>query len=160
MESPPWDGWSPILARGGALGILVEVRFFVYPEKIGLDPQLQDNRSTILLERDASSGKQTRHINIWYFFITNRIHMKEIEVKWCPIKEMVADFMTKPLQGSHFRRLYDLIMGMTSIKKSKIPNKSTVTVTKRDGRIKVMELKRSQTAVRPDSPTSVGLLAQ
>jgi hypothetical protein len=100
--------------------------------------------------------------------------MKEIEIEWCPIKEMVADFMTKPLQGSHFRRLGDLIMGMSLIKKAKIPNKgmssikkakiprkSTVTVTKRDGRIKVRELKRSRrTAVRSASPTSVGLLAQ
>jgi hypothetical protein len=34
---------------------------------------LQDNKSSILLERSkkASSGKLTRHINIWYFFITN-----------------------------------------------------------------------------------------
>jgi hypothetical protein len=29
--------------------------------------------------------------------------MKEVEIKWCPTKEIVADFMTKPLQGSHFR---------------------------------------------------------
>ncbi len=100
--------------------------------------------------------------------------MKEIEIKWCPTKEIVADFMTKPLQGSHFRRLHDLIMGMSSIKKAKItnkgmssvkkakiPRKSTVTVTKRDGRIKVRELERNRrTAVRPASPTSVGLLAQ
>ncbi len=68
--------------------------------------------------------------------------MKEIEVKWCPTKEMVADFMTKPLQGSHFSRLGDLIMGMSSIKKAKIPSKSTVTVTKRDGCISVRALKR------------------
>jgi len=44
--------------------------------------------------------------------------MKEIEIEWCPNKEMVADFMTKPLQGSHFRRLRDLIMGMTKVGKS------------------------------------------
>jgi hypothetical protein len=60
---------------------------------------------------------------------------------------MVADFMTKALQGSHFRRLHDLIMGMSSIKKAKIPSKSTVTETKRDGRIKVRALERSLTAV-------------
>ena len=98
---------------------------------------LQDNQSSILLERNgrASSGKRTRHINIRYFFITDRVNMKEVEIEWCPTKEMVADFMTKPLQGSHFRRLRDLIMGTTSIKKAKIPSKSTVTVTKRDGRI-------------------------
>ena len=44
--------------------------------------------------------------------------MKEVEIKWC-LKEMVADFMTKPLQGSHFRRLRNLIMGMVSIKKAR-----------------------------------------
>ncbi len=68
--------------------------------------------------------------------------------------------MTKPLQRSHFRRLRDLIMGTTSIKKAKIPSKSTATVTKRDGCIKARALKRRQTAVRLASPTSVALLAQ
>ena len=51
--------------------------------------------------------------------------MKEIEIEWCPTKEMVADYMTKPLQGSHFRRLRDLIMGMTKVEKSKIPSKNS-----------------------------------
>ncbi len=59
----------------------------------------------MLLEksRKASSGKRTWHINIQYVFITDRVNMKEVEIEWCPTKEMVADFMTKPLQGSHFR---------------------------------------------------------
>ncbi len=103
---------------------------------------------------------RTGHINIRYFFITDRVNMKEVEIEWCPTKEMVADFMTKPLQGRHFRRLRDLIMGTTSIKKAKIPSKSTVTMTKRDGCITVSAFKRRQTAVRPGSPTSVALLAQ
>jgi hypothetical protein len=42
-----------------------------------------------------------------------------------------ADFMTKPLQGSHFRRLRDLIMGMTSIKRAKNPTLSSVKLKKR-----------------------------
>jgi hypothetical protein len=37
--------------------------------------------------------------------------MKEVAIEWCPTKKMVADFMTKPLQGSHFRNLRDYIMG-------------------------------------------------
>ena len=45
--------------------------------------------------------------------------MKVVEIKWCPTKEMVVDFMTKPLEGSHFRRLCGPIMGMASIKKAK-----------------------------------------
>jgi hypothetical protein len=144
--------------------IVVWSWYFLMAQGYGVTQNLllQDNRSSMLLERNgkASSGKRTRHINIQYFFITDRINMKEIEIKWCPTKKMVADFTTKPLQKSHFRRLHDLIMGMSSIKKAKTPSKSTVTVTKRDGCIKVRALERNLTAVRPASPTSVGLLAQ
>jgi hypothetical protein len=50
--------------------------------------------------------------------------MKEVKIEWCTTKEMVADFMTKPLQMSHFRRSHDLIIGMASIKKAKNPSKS------------------------------------
>jgi hypothetical protein len=62
---------------------------------------LRDNKSSILLlERNgkASRGKCKRHINIRYFFITNRVNMKEVAIEWCPTKKMVADFMTKPSQ--------------------------------------------------------------
>ena len=54
---------------------------------------LQINKSSILLKRNgkASSGKRTRHINIQYFFITDWMNMKEISIKWCPTKDMVAD---------------------------------------------------------------------
>jgi hypothetical protein len=41
----------------------------------------------------------------------DRVNMKEISIDWCPTKKMVADFMTKPLQGSLFRELRDYIMG-------------------------------------------------
>ena len=37
--------------------------------------------------------------------------MKEVRLHWCPTKDMVADFWTKPLQGSHFRKLREYIMG-------------------------------------------------
>jgi hypothetical protein len=67
----------------------------------------------MLLERNgkASSSKRTKHINVRYFFITDRISKGEVRVEWCPTKEMVADFMTKPLQGSLFRKFWDVIMG-------------------------------------------------
>ena len=155
---------SEIVGVDDMMPIVVWSRYFLMAQGYGVTQNLllQDNQSSILLERNgkASSGKRTRHINIRYFFITDRVNMKEIEIEWCPTKEMVADFMTKPLQGSHFRRLRDLIMGTTSIKKAKIPSKSTVTKTKRDGRVKVRALERRRTAVRPASPTSVALVAQ
>ncbi len=137
---------SELVGVDDMMSIVVWSRYFLLAQGYGLTQNLllQDNKSSILLERNgkASSGKRTRHINIRYFFITDRVNMKEIEIEWCPTKEMVADFMTKPLQGSHFRRLRDLIMGMSSVKKAEIPSSS------------------HRTAVKSASPTSVGLLAQ
>jgi hypothetical protein len=46
--------------------------------------------------------------------------MKELTIKWCSTKQMVADFMTKPIQGSHFRHLRDYIMGRVRSSKPKI----------------------------------------
>ena len=86
--------------------------------------------------------------------------MKEVEIKWCPTKEMVADFMTKPLQGSHFRRLHDLIMGMASTKKAKNPSTSKSTVIKRDNSVKVRLLEGNKTARKPVSSSSVKVMAQ
>jgi hypothetical protein len=130
---------SELVGVDDMMPIVVWSWYFLMAQGYGITRNLllQDNRSSMLFKRNgkASSGKRTWHINIRYFFITDSINMKEIEIEWCPTKEMVADFMTKPLQGSHFRRLHDLIMGMSSIKKAKIPSKSTVNVTKRDGRI-------------------------
>ena len=44
----------------------------------------QDNQSAMLLEKNGrgSSSKRTRHINIRYFFITDRIKNKEVSVEY------------------------------------------------------------------------------
>ncbi len=57
--------------------------------------------------------------------------MKEVTIDWSPIKQMVADFMTKPLQGCHFRTLRDYIMGRV---RSTRPNNNVIKVVKQDGR--------------------------
>jgi hypothetical protein len=74
----------------------------------------QDNMSAMLLERNgrASAGQRSRHINIRYFFIKDRIAKGDIYLVHCPTTRMVADFFTKPLQGPLFRRFRDIIMGI------------------------------------------------
>ena len=73
---------------------------------------MQDNTSAMLLERNGrrSSGKKTRHIDIRYFFIKDRIEGGEVDVEWCPTDQMIADFFTKPLQGSSFIKMRDYIL--------------------------------------------------
>jgi hypothetical protein len=80
---------------------------------------LQDNKSSILLEKNgkASSSKRTKHINIRYFFITDRVNKKEVSVVWCPTGDMIGDYATKPLQGALFRKFRDQIMGVVPVNK-------------------------------------------
>ena len=63
----------------------------------------QDNQSAILLEnnRKKSRSKRTKHINIRYYFITDRIKNDELQIEYCPTDNMVADYFTKPLQGKN-----------------------------------------------------------
>jgi hypothetical protein len=106
---------SELVGVNDMMPIIILTHYFFLEQGYGVVENLlfQDNKSLILLERNgkASSGKPTRHINIHYFFITDQVNMKEVAIEWCPAKKMVADFMTKPLQGSHFRNLRDYIMG-------------------------------------------------
>jgi len=74
----------------------------------------QDNKSSILLEKNgkASSSKRTKHINIQYFFITDRVKKEEVSVVWCPAGDMIGDYTTKPLQCALFRKFRDQVMGV------------------------------------------------
>ena len=76
----------------------------------------QDNQSTILLANNGrgSSSKRTRHINIRYFFVADRVASKEVRIEYCPTGDMIADFFTNPLQGTLFRRLRDYKMNLPS----------------------------------------------
>ena len=77
----------------------------------------QDNTSAIAMETNGklSSGKRTKHINIRYFFIQDRVKNGEITLKYCPTDQMLADYFTKPLQGAKFIQFRDMILGMTPI---------------------------------------------
>jgi hypothetical protein len=140
---------SELVGVDDMMPIICWTRYFLLSQGYGIIENLllQDNRSSILLERNgrASSGKRTRHINIRYYFISDRVNMKEISIDWCPTKKMVADYMSKPLQGSLFRELRDYIMGRVRcirpksdvislgqkkcIKKSTVNGKRRITVT-------------------------------
>jgi hypothetical protein len=43
------------------------------------------------------------------------VDKKEVEVKYCPTKLMLADYFTKALQGRLFRLFRDIIMGYVHI---------------------------------------------
>jgi hypothetical protein len=73
----------------------------------------QDNKNAMLLETNgrASSSKCTRHIEIWYYYAADQVAKGNLRVVWCPTDEIIADFLTKPLQGKAFVKFWDLLMG-------------------------------------------------
>ena len=55
----------------------------------------QDNESCIKLAKNGKdySTKQTRHIHIRYFAVTDRVKNQEIEIHYFPNKEMLGVFI-------------------------------------------------------------------
>ena len=74
----------------------------------------QDNESAILLEANGkiSSGEQTRHIEIRFFFVTDNVEKGTLSIEYCPTNDMVGDFFTKPLQGSNIIKFRSIILGV------------------------------------------------
>ena len=72
----------------------------------------QDNKSTILLAENGrhSAGKRSRHLNIKYFYVTDKLERKELTIRYCTTDDMIGDFNTKPLQGNKFVKFKPMIM--------------------------------------------------
>ena len=74
----------------------------------------QDNKSTILMLQNGknSSTKRTRHLDIRYFFLADKVNKKELKIEYCPTDEMIADYFSKPLQGFKFKKFMKQIMNL------------------------------------------------
>ena len=75
---------------------------------------MQDNKSAILLKKKYpfSIGKGSKHINVRYFFVVDKVKNNEVKKVYCPTAEMVADYNSKPVQGALFIKLRNLIQGI------------------------------------------------
>jgi len=59
-----------------------------------------------------SSTKRTHHLNVRYYFITDQIKKGHVKVAFCPTEDMLADFFTKPLQGTLFMHMREKIQDL------------------------------------------------
>ena len=92
---------------------IIWTRYFMKEQGYDVENKLyQDNQSAIKLEENGrrSSGKRTRHINIRYFFVKDRIEKKELFINYCPTEDMITDYFTKPLQGALFQKFRKMIL--------------------------------------------------
>ena len=107
---------AELVAVDDVIGQVIWTRNFLEAQgyNVGASTIHQDNQSGIRLETNGkrSSSKRTRHINIRYFFVKDKVDTKEVEIKYCPAGMMIADFLTKPLQGSAFTNFRNLILNI------------------------------------------------
>ena len=75
----------------------------------------QDNQASMKLEKNgfASTGKRTKHFDIRWFFVTDLVRQGVVSIDYCPTQDMVADVMTKPLQGSQFQKFRNAVLGIS-----------------------------------------------
>lgn len=104
---------AEIVAVSDALSQIIWVRDFLAEQGYTLGPAklLQDNTSSILmLERGEATAAKSRHIGIRFFFAKDKIDSGEIAIEWLATGDMIADILTKPLQGELFRVLRNKLL--------------------------------------------------
>ena len=76
----------------------------------------QDNTSTMaMIAKGRATSERTRHVNIRYFFVKDRVDAGEIVIEHMPTRLMIADILTKPLQGELFREMRDALLNCRDV---------------------------------------------
>ena len=55
----------------------------------------------------------TYHINIQYFYVTDKVKSGDVVIAYHPTIEMVLDYLTKLLNGTPFKSHHNKIIGLT-----------------------------------------------
>ncbi|KAA8497524.1 Copia protein [Porphyridium purpureum] len=72
----------------------------------------QDNEATMsLLAHGRATSRRSRHIAIKHFFTHDLLKRRVATMVHCSTEVMIADLLTKPLQGKRFAHLRDMILG-------------------------------------------------
>ena len=99
---------AELVGIADALPQIIQCREYLIHQGYSVAPATlyQDNTSTIqLVKNGRSNSSRTRHINIRFFFVKDRVDAKELQLQHMPTDDMIADILTKPLQGEKFREL-------------------------------------------------------
>ena len=101
---------SELVALGEIVCSVLSMREFLEFEEVVLPPTPinEDNKACLdLVRAGKSTSSRTRHIKMRHFFIKQHTDSGEIVLQWCETALMLADFLTKPLQGALFLEMRD-----------------------------------------------------
>ncbi|KAF1328946.1 Gag-pol polyprotein, partial [Globisporangium splendens] len=90
----------------------------------------EDNQGAIALAKNPEFHKRTKHIDIRYHFVREKVEDGQVVLEYCPTQEMLADLMTKPIATAQFDALRTKLGIQVAIESSggvgKTPRSATV----------------------------------
>jgi hypothetical protein len=105
---------SELIALHEAIPQVLWIRRFMIAQgyKVGDTTVYQDNLSTMALAaKGKSTSVKTKHIAVRYFFVKSMVDAGEISLEHMPTANMLADMMTKPLQGELLKNSRKEVLG-------------------------------------------------
>lgn len=113
---------QPIIALSTAEAELIaaaecakEVLYFksflgeVLNQSVGVTLKI-DNQSAIKIIKNGSFNKRSKHIDVRYKFICEKVDNKEISIEYCSTRNQIADIFTKSLNKTTFEKFKNNIM--------------------------------------------------
>ena len=70
-----------------------------------------DNQGAIVIANDPMSNKRTKHIDIRYHYVRERVEAQDIVPQYLNTEEMAADCLTKPVGQQVLARAMPVIFG-------------------------------------------------
>jgi hypothetical protein len=68
-----------------------------------------DNKSTIKFSKNPMQHGRSKRIDTRFHFLRDHVKQKTIELKYCNIREQVADIFMKPLPVAPFSMLREML---------------------------------------------------
>lgn len=69
-----------------------------------------DNQSAIKLIKTGIFNRRSKHIDVRFHFISEKVKENNINIVYCNTSDQIADIFTKPLGTIKFRKFRDMIV--------------------------------------------------
>jgi hypothetical protein len=75
----------------------------------------EDNKSTIHMINNDSNSQKTKHIDVRYNYVREKVAQGDIVMEYRPTSEMTSDILTKALPPKQFLHLRPQLLGMHAV---------------------------------------------
>ena len=108
---------AELITLSDGASIAIWAQMFLKYQGYSVIPNLyEDNKSTITMMKSGKGSERTRHVNIKFYFVKQYIDNGSVKLEYCPTLSMIADALTKPLQGKQFEFLRSFLLGHKHIR--------------------------------------------